>query len=342
MRKNILLSSFLLLLFSPILQAANSIQYKTESWDAILERAHLEQKPIFVKAYADYCMPCKLMDQTVFADKDIVDFFNTHFINFKVDMQTPTADVFNVAYGVQILPSLLFFDKNGKVVQLLEGTLTVDELLTLAQFFSYENQQIIPETEIITKASPEPTEFPYSTLSYMEAASQANLKVNSLKNHLDNDDSLLEIFEMASFMKAKAIDLMVSKPSLFIKRFGKHAYYNKITESGHLALEKAIEYKDTALFNKSIDILTASKHPNTDKLNLEWSATYYAGINDWDAYTAVHYKSRNNISKKVLRLALEKIATKAVSSKNLKKAYKLAKNDLHHKRLQSVFYYKLK
>jgi len=342
MKKTLYISSFLLLLVCPLLQSANSIQFANDSWDSILDQARIEQKPIFVKAYADYCMPCKLMDKTVFVDKNVINVFNDQFINFKVDMQTPLADVFNVAYGVKMLPSLLFFDENGNVVQILEGTLTVDELLNVAQSYSYINQTVVVETETIAKASPEQMEIPSSNFSYMEEASRIDRKVNQLKNQMYSNNTLVELFEMASIMKAEAVDILVKKPSLFIQKFGKAPYYNKIKESGDLATKMAVEYNDAKLIDKAIKILKQSKHPNTNQLSFEWQVAYYAGINDWNTYTEIHYKYRNKISKKTLRLAMEKVSTKSISTKSLKKAYKMAKSDLHHTRLQSIFNHKLK
>lgn len=342
MKKSAIISIFLLLFICPLLQSANTIQYADDSWDAILKQARVHQKPIFVKAYADYCMPCKLMDKTVFVDKSVINTFNEQFINFKVDMQTPLADVFNVAYGVKMLPSLLFFDENGNVIQIIEGTLSVDELLKIAQSFSSFTETIIVETETIAKASPEQTEIPSSTFSYMEEASRIDIKVNQLNNQTYSDNTLVDLFEMASIMKADAIDLMVKKSTLFKQKFGDVAFYNKISESGDLAVKEAIENMDNELLLKSLKVLKQSKHPEMNQLSFEWMTRYYAGINDWNSYTEIHYKNRNKISKKTLRLALEKVSTKSISSKSLKKAFKMAKNDLHHTKLQSIFTHKLR
>jgi uncharacterized protein YyaL (SSP411 family) len=50
-------------------------------------KAKKENKLIFVDAYASWCGPCKLMVKNIFPLKTVGDYYNSHFINAKIDME---------------------------------------------------------------------------------------------------------------------------------------------------------------------------------------------------------------------------------------------------------------
>jgi len=128
----------ILVIFSFVSLSANAnpnsrISFEHGNWDEILSHARQSQQPIFVQTYAEYCLPCKVLDRAVLTDPEIISFFNSHFINYRVDMASSNGSMFSVAYGVEALPTLLFLDAQGKIVEQVIGYKTKDELLWAAK-----------------------------------------------------------------------------------------------------------------------------------------------------------------------------------------------------------------
>lgn len=109
----------------------------TRSWAKVLEKAKKEKKLIFVDCYASWCEPCKQLEQHVFTDIQVADFFNEHFINARFDMEKDIDGKSHTQqWGIVSFPTLLFIDPEteqpvGKLVgasdatRLLEGAKNV-------------------------------------------------------------------------------------------------------------------------------------------------------------------------------------------------------------------------
>ncbi len=90
----------------------------------------LDGKPQFVKFYADWCGPCRLMKPDV--EKMKVKYAGkVTFWDFNTDAVTTRA--LSVEYDVQFIPLVVLLDPSGKLVRRLEGLQTEQELETAIQ-----------------------------------------------------------------------------------------------------------------------------------------------------------------------------------------------------------------
>ncbi|NNF35889.1 MAG: DUF255 domain-containing protein [Saprospiraceae bacterium] len=99
----------------------------------VLLKAEKEDKIIFIDMYADWCLPCKVMDEEVFNDKATADFMNTNFINYKVNGEKGEGPDLAVLYQVKGYPTHLFIDARGRVLERNLGGLGLVSFNVLAE-----------------------------------------------------------------------------------------------------------------------------------------------------------------------------------------------------------------
>jgi len=115
MRKTLFL---LFVLFSIAVSAANDgISFIKDSTlvDA-LSKAKQENKLLFIDCYTTWCGPCKYMEKNVFTLKEVGDFYNEHFVCWKMDMETPEGALIKNKYSVRGYPTYLFLNGDGELV----------------------------------------------------------------------------------------------------------------------------------------------------------------------------------------------------------------------------------
>lgn len=108
-----------------------------EFTDISLKKAKLKankaEKYIFIDAYTDWCGPCKRMAATTFKDAEVAEFFNSEFINLKIEMEkNPDGRDIARQYGVNAYPTLLIIDSDGNLVKKTIGFKSKHELMAFA------------------------------------------------------------------------------------------------------------------------------------------------------------------------------------------------------------------
>lgn len=111
----------------------DGIQFTEAAWKDILKRAKAEKKVIFLDAYASWCGPCKLLQKHVFTKKEVGEFYNARFINVKMDMEKGEGPALSQVYPLEVYPTMLFIDGNGRVLKKVAGLLKPEELLAIGR-----------------------------------------------------------------------------------------------------------------------------------------------------------------------------------------------------------------
>jgi thioredoxin-related protein len=114
---------------------ASSLHYENTTWNAVIEKAKKENKPIFVFLHTTWCGKCKVMERTIFLNDTITQYFNEHFINYSIDAETKEGiSIANIAKA-NAYPTLYFYNaKEGKVLSKSVGAIySVSKLLAFAE-----------------------------------------------------------------------------------------------------------------------------------------------------------------------------------------------------------------
>ena len=123
--------SYLIALFAFSVQA--QITFQKGEWNALLQQAEESEKLVFIYAYAQWCEPCQEMEEYIFADLEVSNFYNQNFINVALDMETyPGLDLAE-QFAVGAYPSFLFVNAENQVVHRGCGGMDTADILEMGR-----------------------------------------------------------------------------------------------------------------------------------------------------------------------------------------------------------------
>lgn len=129
-------------LFIGALAFAQGIKFEDTNFRTILAKAKKENKLVFIDAYASWCGPCKLMVKNVFPQKAVGDYYNSHFVNAKIDMEKGEGVELAKKYNVKAFPTYLFVDGNGEVVHRTLGYVEENDFIQFAKDAGDPNKRL--------------------------------------------------------------------------------------------------------------------------------------------------------------------------------------------------------
>ncbi|MCK4921082.1 MAG: thioredoxin family protein [Bacteroidales bacterium] len=118
-------------IFIPFVATAQ-MQFKeivTESeWKSALKEADNSGKLIFLDIYATWCGPCKYLESTIYPDVELGKYYNSHFINLKMDGETEFGRIKARQYGLKAYPTMYYLSPMEDVLAQVVGVKQAPEL----------------------------------------------------------------------------------------------------------------------------------------------------------------------------------------------------------------------
>ncbi|HVF09345.1 MAG TPA: thioredoxin family protein [Abditibacteriaceae bacterium] len=97
-----------------------------KSMEVALQEAKRTKKPIMVDFYADWCGPCKMLDQYVYTDPSVIEQAK-QWVTVKVDVEKNRELAYK--YEVSALPTVAFLKPDGTVIAGFKGVPTSANLV---------------------------------------------------------------------------------------------------------------------------------------------------------------------------------------------------------------------
>jgi len=139
------------------------LKYHTGNLASAKKMAKTENKMVFVKFYADWCVPCKWMDETTLSDRSVVQKINDNFVPIKVNIDDFDGFALRQELGISVLPTMIIYDSNGAMVKRMEETLPASKLNRALDHLMRQNGKRIihnvnqAPSQTIVQSRPRPT-----------------------------------------------------------------------------------------------------------------------------------------------------------------------------------------
>jgi thioredoxin 1 len=120
---------------------SENVLFKVYTTDYISENSlKYPTKLFFLDFYADWCGPCKYMDEKVFSDQQIIAKLKNDFIPVKINGDLPISKSIMQKYKVNSYPTYLIIDTKGNTILRMEGALPIKNLIEELNFALKENK----------------------------------------------------------------------------------------------------------------------------------------------------------------------------------------------------------
>lgn len=116
-----------------------------------LKEARLQDRPVLVDVYTNWCSWCKKMDRDVYGDDAVQDLLGRHFVIVKLDAESTTTHEVDgrtvserdiaKGHGVTGYPTTLFLSPDGEPITVLPGYIPKETFVHVLEYIhsrSYE------------------------------------------------------------------------------------------------------------------------------------------------------------------------------------------------------------
>ncbi len=108
---------------------AQSVPFTNLDLRSVRTMAEQQDKLFFLYFSADWCMPCRWMAEHTFTDPRVVDYVKMHYLPVLVDVDQRNRQHLQEQFSVKMLPTLLFFSTEGKLIGRVETAIGPTALL---------------------------------------------------------------------------------------------------------------------------------------------------------------------------------------------------------------------
>lgn len=311
---------FIVLLLFPILSIGQKgIEFEHDlTWTKVIQKAKEENKYLFVDAFATWCGPCKYMSAKIFTQDNVGALFNSSFINVKVQMDSTSKDNEEVKkwyadakkmaeqYNINVYPTYLFFNPEGKLVHRLVGSMEAEAFLSKAKNAMNEGSQYYPMLNKYKSGQKEPDFLKRLANTAGEAYDMENAQLIA-NDYLATQDNLLTdenvdfIFNFTNNSKGFGFKALLENESKINQLKKNSSATDRLVEIiKQEELAPYLKRKNAPIPDwKIISAAISKKYPkHADEVILGGKVAYYKGKKDWVGFQSAIQPYMNKYGEK--------------------------------------------
>lgn len=291
---------------------AQGIDFFDGTWEEALVKAKEEEKIIFVDAYTTWCGPCKRMAKNVFTLPEVGEFYNSNFINMKIDMEKKPGRAFQRKYPVTAYPTFYYIDEKGKTVLTTKGGRSPEDFIGLGRSAVSKVDRSADFATAYEKGDRDP-ELVYNYVRALNKAGKPSLRIANdyIKSQKDltSPENLKFILEATTQADSRIFSLLVKHRKAIEQISSKEAVNERIEQACRATLGKSIEYQSEELFVEAKEKMKDNCPQECKDFAMKADMQYYNETNQPELYV----KSCNTYVKKAIKKDGDQLATLAQS-----------------------------
>jgi len=117
-----------------------------QGYRILKNQAKKEGKLLMLRFSADWCVPCRVMEETTLKDAKVQSLMKENYLSLKIDIQAFDGYNLKEQYNVKKIPAILVFNSEGKLIAKYDKSFSATEMLTmLEKHNTIANRQISQE-----------------------------------------------------------------------------------------------------------------------------------------------------------------------------------------------------
>ncbi|MGE5409905.1 MAG: DUF255 domain-containing protein [Clostridiales bacterium] len=267
------------------------IRFEHGTWSEITAKAKLENKMIFLDAFASWCSPCKWMAKNIFPNDTVGQFYNQNFVCAKIDMEKGEGISIAKKFWVKAYPTFLYISSDGEMLMHRTcGSTSADEFLKNGKNALNPDSQMVSFKKRFESNISNPNEV-IKYLGMLQDACMDNKNEVSayLKTQKEKDLISPENWKiMLAFLSdpsSKEFKYILLHRGEFEKAYSKEVVNNKIAEVYGTGLMESLKKDDKKSYESMKKEIKRNALPDGEKIILNAELKKFQKEKDWKNYS---------------------------------------------------------
>lgn len=257
----------ILMLLPSLAHAEVKIAFRDIPYSELFDTARKERKAVMLYFHFDGCGACMQMEKNAMADSLLAAWWNDNYVSFEINTRTPEGREVNSVYKVEMHPTFLFLDPDGKELHKVVGLYSKGDFLTQGKR-ALESSRTLQTYHSRYRSGERITEFlfEYSYMlrdAYELDSAVVNEYLRSLSAEGMNEERNLRYiyefcvhhYQVYTPFGSIAFNHLLNERVRYESLFEKDQVAARIVWILHAALYDAMEKQDKARFDQIADVL---------------------------------------------------------------------------------------